>query len=222
MGVPAYLVRRFGGIDRVPDYIKRHFERRTQMRDDAARAARERREREHARIKALRRPPARVWRVGYTVLWEPPETLRELRPLGYWLSEQRHGQWTAHGDYLPEPAREGRTFGLGPVRVEVKYDQQALGEVYVSPSVSHHHSDDPVLISRIRFYASETHKGRAHCDRWRRVLAAFGVREAKVGWAGRPPVGPLEPAITLAEAQRCAARGWRRWVPVADALRRRA
>lgn len=37
--------------------------------------------------KALRRKPARAWRVGRTLFWDPPETADELRPLGYRVSE---------------------------------------------------------------------------------------------------------------------------------------
>lgn len=39
--------------------------------------------------KALRRKPARAWRVGRTLFWDPPATADELRPLGYRVSEQR-------------------------------------------------------------------------------------------------------------------------------------
>ena len=64
---------------------------------------------------------------------------------------------------------------------------------------------DPALIAQVRGYAAETHEGQAHVDRWRRVLAAFGDDNGYT-------------AMTAAEAQTHADRGWQRWVPVAAAL----
>ena len=171
-------------------------------------------------VKALRAPPAKVWRVGNTIFWEPPETADQLRPAGYWISEKRNGEWTAHGDYLLPHAREADLFGNGPAQVEAYYHDTALGEAYISPVVEASPGEPWWLVSRVRFYASETHKGKEHTDRWRRVLAAFGATEAKVGWAGRAAVGPLHPPVTAAEAEGYVERGWSRWIAVATTLRR--
>ena len=64
---------------------------------------------------------------------------------------------------------------------------------------------DPALVAQVRGYAAETHEGQAHVDRWKRVLAAFGDDNGYT-------------AMTAAEAQTHADRGWQRWVPVAAAL----
>ena len=64
---------------------------------------------------------------------------------------------------------------------------------------------DPALIAQVRGYAAETWKHPEHVDRWRRVLAAFGDDNGYT-------------AMTAAEAQTYADRGWQRWVPVVDAL----
>ncbi len=64
---------------------------------------------------------------------------------------------------------------------------------------------DPALVAQVRGYAAETHEGQEHVDRWKRVLAAFGDDNGYT-------------AMTAAEAQTHADRGWRRWVPVVAAL----
>ncbi len=64
---------------------------------------------------------------------------------------------------------------------------------------------DPALVAQVRGYAAETHQGQAHVDRWKRVLAAFGDDNGYT-------------AMTAAEAQAFADKGWQRWVPVAAAL----
>ncbi len=66
---------------------------------------------------------------------------------------------------------------------------------------------DPALVAQVRGYAAETHHGQEHVDRWKRVLAAFGDDNG-YGYT----------AMTAAEAQTHADRGWQRWVPVAAAL----
>ena len=63
---------------------------------------------------------------------------------------------------------------------------------------------DPALIAQVRGYAAETWKHPEHVDRWMRVLAAFGDDNGYT-------------AMTAAEAQTYADRGWQRWVPVVDA-----
>ena len=64
---------------------------------------------------------------------------------------------------------------------------------------------DPALVAQVRGYAAETHQGQEHVDRWKRVLAAFGDDNGYT-------------AMTAAEAQIHADKGWQRWVPVAAAL----
>ncbi len=64
---------------------------------------------------------------------------------------------------------------------------------------------DAALVAQVRGYAAETHHGQAHVDRWKRVLAAFGDDNGYT-------------AMTAAEAQTHADKGWQRWVPVAAAL----
>ena len=64
---------------------------------------------------------------------------------------------------------------------------------------------DPALVAQVRGYAAETQHGQAHVDRWKRVLAAFGDDNGYT-------------AMTAAEAQVFADKGWQRWVPVAAAL----
>ena len=85
-----------------------------------------------AERRELRRPPARTWRVGRTLMWDPAPTADQVRPVGYWVSERAPGgNWFMHGDYLPAAtAREARLFGDGPARVETVYSQSALGEHY--------------------------------------------------------------------------------------------
>ncbi len=65
------------------------------------------------------------------------------------------------------------------------------------------------LISDVRGYAAETENGDDHVNRWKRVLLAFG--ESVPGFTGT--------AMTAAEAQTFADKGWSRWDPVVTALR---
>ena len=64
---------------------------------------------------------------------------------------------------------------------------------------------DAALVAQVRGYAAETHQGQEHVDRWKRVLAAFGDDNGYT-------------AMTAAEAQVFADKGWQRWVPVVAAL----
>ncbi len=64
------------------------------------------------------------------------------------------------------------------------------------------------LISDVRGYAAETQNGDDHVNRWKRVLLAFG--ETVPGFTGT--------AMTAAEAQTFAAKGWTRWDPIVTAL----
>ena len=61
------------------------------------------------------------------------------------------------------------------------------------------------LISAVYDYAAETHVGSKHVDRWNRVLAVLGSETH-------------DSPMTAAEAQTYADRGWKRWVPVVEAL----
>ena len=102
----------------------------------------------------------------------------------------------------------------GSVTVTVKdgegytVDSSASGTVAIAdddPTPPTTTGVDPALIAQVRGYAAETHEGQAHVERWRRVLAAFGDDNGYT-------------AMTAAEAQTYADRGWQRWVPVVDAL----
>ena len=206
-------------INRLMEW-RRNFLRRQEAEQQRQQAERKAAlERELAAIKALRQPPAKVWRVGRTLFWIPPLTADQLQPAGYWISEQRNGEWTTHGDYLPNTAREGELYGDGPAYVEAYYHDTALGEVYRSMVLSNP-GDPPMIVSRVRFCASERRKGIRHVNRCRRVLAGFGVTEAKVGWAGHAAVSPLSPPMTADEAQRYAHSDSRFWSPIITVLRR--
>ena len=87
-------------------------------------------------------------------------------------------------------------------------DSSASGTVAIAdddPTPTNTTDVDPALVAQVRGYAAETHEGQAHVDRWKRVLAAFGDDNGYT-------------AMTAAEAQTYADRGWQRWVPVVDAL----
>ena len=143
MPIPEHLIKRFGGIDKVPDYIKKHYadrEDQKRQREEEANKAKQEQEAEWARIKALRRPPQnvrleRVGTYGMKIVWDPPETADEMPPAGYWVSEKRNGEWTKHGDYLLPEKREAFLYGQGPASVETWYHQMALGELYPSEQV---------------------------------------------------------------------------------------
>ena len=206
---------------RVPGYIRRHFERRAALREGRDRAVREaaaKKLRERERVKALRGPPAAVWRVGDTMFWLPPDSAAELAPDGYWISEVRAGGWTKHGDYLRPTFRSAQLFGGGAATVEAYYHGTALGEAHVSRPVERPRGEDPHLVNRVRAYVAERGRPAVYYERWRRVLAGFGVARGK-RVRGRM-VEPLAPGMTAREAEVYAGRGWGRWVPVAAALAR--
>ena len=216
------LIEQYGGIEKVPDYIRDFFEERDEklhyQNVVAPREAEEKKERERERIKSLRRPPACVWRVGSTVFWEPPETIDDLQPAGFWISEERNGSWTSHGDYLLPHFRSAQLFGNGAAQVEAYYNDTALGEVYISGPVEAPADEDPYLVNKVRYYVTQHDRPPIYYERWRRVLAGFGVAQPKS--VRGVQVEPLAPAMTAREAQGYADRGWERWVPVAAALRR--
>ena len=218
------VIKMFGSWEKVPGYLRKAFAMRDKLlyRQNvvAVKEAEERKERERERIKALRCPPARVWRVGATIFWEPPETADELEPLGYWISEERNGHWTRRGDYLRPHVRSAQLFGkgAGAATVEAYYQDTALGEAYISPAVEAPPGEDPFLVNKVRYYVSERGRPAIYYERWRRTLAGFGVAKGK--WVRGKHVKPLLPAMTARESQGYAARGWQRWVPVAQALKR--
>ena len=225
MPVPEHLIQRFGG--NVPSYIREFYEQReadARQKEEDARAAREAKEREWARVKALRRPPAKVWRIGQTILWSPPETFDQLKPAGYWISEERNGSWTAHGDYVLTDVLESQLYGTGQASVQVYYHDTALGEVYSSPAVPYVEGEHRYLVGAVRHYIQEkTEQGRTDsANRWRRVLAAFGAGYGKWYDLRRGmmdnEVFPLDPPMTATEAQSYADKGWERWIPVAMVL----
>ena len=210
----------------VPEYLRKLLAWKKQYMADqnsrATKAAEDAKEREFQRIKSLRRPPARVWRIGNTLFWDAPETMDELKPDGFWIEERgKGGRWWSRGDYLPI---ETRHFHLwehdGEARVHAYYPQMAAKEFYYSPVVTRPLEDtNKWLVSHVQYFASERRYGEAHVKRWRRVLAAFGVatgHSVRGSW-----VGPDEPAMSLEEAEEMAKRYSRnRWDPVVIALRR--
>ena len=62
------------------------------------------------------------------------------------------------------------------------------------------------LIETVRGYASENHQGKLHVERWCRVLEALGAEDYPY------------PPMTAKEAKSYVDRGWKRWVPVLEAL----
>ena len=68
---------------------------------------------------------------------------------------------------------------------------------------------DPQLVANVQSWMAETYHGAAHVNRWQRVLVAFGALDAD---------GVSGGAMSAAEAQGYADRGWQRWVPVVAEL----
>ena len=204
MGIRQYLINRFGSYEQIPDYLKRALGLRERVVSEREKAARERAHREmeeRKRTLALRKPPAKVWRVGNTICWEAPDTFSEARPEGFWISEYRNGQWTAHGDYVLPDKRHSKLFGNNPCRVETKYPQQALGEAYYSPVVEADPADPPYLVSKVGFQATKEADNPIYGPLFRRALYAFGLRTQEVYWGGKPHVRPESPPLTAAEAE---------------------
>ena len=132
------LIEQYGGIENVPEYLRRGFEAQdaAREREQELREHEAKKEREIERIKSLRRPPTNVRLEGRVVRWEPPETADELPPAGYWVSEFYNGSWTKHGDYVLPEVRSATLFGDGPASVETWYHQMAPGEAYSAPVVA--------------------------------------------------------------------------------------
>ncbi len=68
---------------------------------------------------------------------------------------------------------------------------------------------DPQVVANVKLWMAETYHGAAHVNRWQRVLVAFGALDAN---------GVSGSAMSAAEAQIYADRGWQRWVPVVAEL----
>ena len=201
----------------IPEIIRRR---------NAHRRAKYEAHREEARKKEATRldrmtPVEKCWRIGRQIFWTPPKSSE--RVIWYRIHEQRQdGGWFVHGTTLPSTAREAVLYGDGLCRIEAKYSQTGFATPGLGPVLKWHPEDGRFLVNRVRYYVSEKigQNRPTGVERWRRALAGLGVIEAKVGWAGRGLVYPLNPPMTAREAQSYADRGWNRWVPVARAIRR--
>lgn len=222
MPIPAWLKKRFG--DNIPSYIVNFYKRRDARNEEAKRKEEEKKrklEEERARIKALRRPPTKVYRIGQTLFWSPPETIDQLKPAGYWVSEGD----SAHGDYVPIDVFESQLFGTQPARVEAYYNDTALGEAYISETVECVYTEDRFLVGKVKYYVREKKKQGAKAGerRWRRVLLAFGVGQKYYDLRRGVIYNDIEAVdlpMTASEARTYANRGWKRWEAVADVLER--
>ena len=65
----------------------------------------------------------------------------------------------------------------------------------------------PGFINNLKTYVSETYHGADHVKRWERVLYTFGID----GYTA-------DSKMTAQEAQKLADKGWKRWIPVTQAL----
>ena len=194
------IIEQYGGLEHVPEYLRRGFEaqdRAQERREQAQRDHEAEVEAERERVKALRRPPRHVHLVAVGALtkvrWSPPETAGELEPAGYWVSEERNGEWTKHGDYLLPEARESALYGSGPAYVETWYHGMALGEMYRSPIVS---NAPPMQQKQIATDPEPT--------RMERIVAAVRTFTGRRTRRGAPYVRALRehagmPDITVAE-----------------------
>ena len=110
---------------------------------------------------------------------------------------------TAQCTWQFESDGSGGTRGSGQVQGTGATDGDAVGAVGVHPYAA--------LIAKMREWRNDPKwvHAKAHTDRWDRALMAFGeaVPDASLT------------AMTAAEAQAFADKGWTRWVEVAEALR---
>ena len=159
------LIEQYGGWDNLPGYLKQGFQQQDdaqERREQEQRDHEEAEEAERARLQALRRPPINARLVPILngrrrkIVFEHTETVDELPPLGYWVSEEYNGGWTKHGDYIPateggvlRDKLEATLFGMGPARVETVYDQMKLREFYYSPIVHAEEAQEPSRMDRI-------------------------------------------------------------------------
>lgn len=125
--------------NRLPEYLRKLFINRALNRYEnqvaGPRRRKEAREEKRRQIKALRKPPAKIYRQGRVLTWEPPSTAHAVKPEGYWIWEKRHGSWTQHGTLIRPNKRRAVLYGNNPAKVVTKYPQQALGEYYPSQEI---------------------------------------------------------------------------------------
>ena len=189
MPVPQRFIDQFGSLERVPQYIRDHYEERErleQKRQDEMREAEERKERERERIKALRRPPQNVRLVGRTVHFDPPETADQLEFAGFWVSEYRNGEWTVHGDYVLPHVRKATLFGNGPCYVETWYHQMALGEMYRSDIVKAESPETGRDAEGKTEEAPPSASRSKNPTRWQRIVSATESYSGRRTFDGRP------------------------------------
>ena len=110
---------------------------------------------------------------------------------------------TAQCTWQFESDGSGGTRGSGQVQGTGATDGDAVGAVGVHPYAA--------LIAKMREWRNDPKwvHAKAHTDRWDRALKAFGETVSDASLT----------AMTAAEAQAFADRGWTRWVEVAKALR---
>ena len=156
-----------------------------------------------AAVRATWEAPARIWRIGNLLFWTPPAG--GPSPRGYRVEQ---GDSVLH--FQPHTFHDGREVyeyilrGDAPARVEAEHGGGLNHRVY-SESVAPG-PEPPATVQRIRYFASRWWRSQASRDRWRRVLAGFGVPCAE-----KPAVCPLEPAMTAGEARGYHDRGWSPW-----------
>ena len=215
------ISKQFGGWDKVPQYLKDALGFREEVqkasKDKAAELKRKRAEEQRKR-EALWKPPAKVWRVGYTLFWTAPENIGDAKLLGYWVAESG----SMHGDYVPADVHESQLYGTGPASVTAYYQDMGHYNGSVSPTVPFTHGENCCVVGAVRYYAKQGGRPAAYYDRWRRVLAALGVDGGRWYDLRRgvmdSAVQPLDPPMSAAEAQGYADRWGSRWIPVAQVL----
>ena len=217
------ISKQFGGWDKVPQYLKEALGFREQVRQaskEKAAALKRKRAEEQAKREALWKPPAKVWRVGFTLFWTAPETVGQTRLLGYWVAESG----SLHGDYVPADVFESQLYGTGPASVTAYYADMGHYNGSVSPTVYFTQGEHCCVVGAVRYYAAQGGRPPAYYERWRRVLAALGVTGGRWYDLRRgvmdSRVQPLDPPMSAKEAQGYADRWGGRWVPVAKVLAR--
>ena len=187
--------------------------------------AQARKKREEAEQAALRQPPARAWRIGRWIGWEPPVTYNKKQPY-FWISQEfEPGKWSMNGDWLQHHIRESSLMHDGAARVESYYPNEVGGKGPRYCSEVLKAGPEPWwLVGRVRGYASFTQHGQEYVNLWLRVLAAFGaLQPMSVRGNTVDPTGHLP--MTASEARSYADRGLSQvrpneWGPVADYLER--
>lgn len=170
------------------------------------------------------KPVKSSWRIGRQIFWEEPDVDDDLQVNYYTIHEGNEwGNWCVHATRTPANKHEASLYGDGPCKVEVSYTAGVTAKnrnKLFSPLLEWHREDPKYLVSHMRYYAQEAPDSHIHSQRWRQALAALGVVDAKVGKAGGRLIYPLNPPMTLAEAQGYADKGWGRWYPVVRVMKR--